>query len=168
MKLPFSIKANITLEDYLKLSDYYKSKIKTFLISGTLVLIVSAAHFYNGLKTGSLTSNIVITLLTWGTFGLILWYTYHKQKKQLVQNYKQYMDECEDKELTFTEENVFITTTNTKFTAKWSTFSKIEEKEDLICLYNNQNQAHVIPKRCFDQKEEIDSFLSWVSLKLKQ
>ena len=78
------------------------------------------------------------------------------------------MDQCEDKELTFTEENVSITTTNTEFTAKWSTFSKIEEKEDLICLYNNQNQAHVIPKRCFDQKEEIDSFLSWVNLKLKQ
>lgn len=168
MQLPFSIKANITLEDYFIFSNYYSSRFRTLAISSTIFALVSIAHFYKGMKTGTLLSNIVITLLSGGTFGLLLWYVFYKQKQQYLQNYKQYIDECEDKELTFTEESVFIKTPNTETTAKWSTFSKIEEKDALICFYNNQNQAHIIPKRSFDKQEEVDFFLNWVRLKLKQ
>jgi Ca2+/H+ antiporter len=168
MKTPFSIKANITLDDYLKFSNYYQSRRRGILISCTLVLALNAAHLYTDLKTQTLLYCIITSLVMFGTFGLILWYVFYTQKQQFHQNYEQYIEESADKVLTFTEKDVFIKTPNTETTVNWSMFSKIEEKEALICLYNNQNQAHVIPKRSFDKKEEVDSFLSWVRLKLKQ
>jgi len=50
-----------------------------------------------------------------------------------------------------------------KTTVKWEAIEKIAVNENYIFLYANANQAYIIPKRSFQDKKYMDTFIQTIN-----
>src|SRR5205085_2741647 len=66
----------------------------------------------------------------------------------------------------FTHWGMEKTTTDMNFSRQWSKFLKYKETKHFILLYVSENDAHIIQKRKFQTKEEVNDFLALVSKKI--
>ena len=70
--------------------------------------------------------------------------------------------------LTFTEENLLITTSLSESKLKWPAFEYLKESDEHLFLFLTVNQAYIIPKRIFLLDQELHDVKSFIERKLSE
>jgi hypothetical protein len=69
----------------------------------------------------------------------------------------------EEYHLTFSRENIHFKTASLDSTLQWTHYERVIESPDLFLLMYGKGIYTLIPKRCFNSREEIDAFRALVN-----
>jgi hypothetical protein len=68
----------------------------------------------------------------------------------------------------FTDEGIVLSGKDTKQTYLWSAVQATESAKNVVCLFIDNSQAIIFPKRAYRDKDQLDSFLELVDSKTKK
>lgn len=157
MKLPFSVEVNITREE---LHTFFKSfsPIKF----NYYIYIAVGLVLFNTYRT-SLTLGITFTVLALAFVGISIFLQKNNIKQLSQKHYDLHKADFQSTSFSFSEEGIEIKNASATTTTNWAYLSKVELKADLILLYNQKNEVHIIPKRCFPSDQAAETFVETIN-----
>jgi hypothetical protein len=152
---PIEIDVRLTLRDHLRASYWLLFRNYTPLL---LILLILAAlyplPFWLGALQRGANESYWPVLIAWIILLLLLTGPYFSARKHLTTN--RLLNESHH--LTFADDGIHSASASSSGHVGWGNISEVAETKSDFLLFVAYNQPVVIPKRCFQDGEQIDRF----------
>jgi hypothetical protein len=171
MEVKFKLLKN-EFEEFIKLAYARMTRIghgnkKMFVVNVFVWIFIgigfaSIFRFYKAHEEFNLIPlNVSLIFFVIGLVGVFVASIY-RQKYYIKYSLNESGHFLKDQTVSITEERIKIKTVNTEQLYLWSAIQDIEISKDLICMYIDNNQALLIPKKAFESENYKNEFVSYI------
>lgn len=164
----YSFDAPLTQDDYMKFNIYHASQsdmVKRQRLIARLIgpVLFMAVAIYAAQR---------VSLWIVAYFGVIslLWLVFYPKfaEKSMKRRLKKFLEEGEpgilygSRHLSFDEDQIVVDQAGAISEYNWHHITKMVEDNHAVYLYVGNVQAIIMPKRAFNQKDEVEKFMAYV------
>lgn len=154
MTSPITVTINVTQEEVKTfMKRLFLKHLKYFLYFGAALILLNTYNLWN-LGTGI--SDVLRTVVFFVAIFLCWQLTFHFGAKNIYKNKK---DDFDHSIYSFSEDKLEIQSASGEIKLNWNGIDRVEEDKDFLLLYPAMNQAYILPKRCFQDKETLEAVL---------
>ncbi len=153
----------LELRDFLRATYWFLfKKFKLLFILLIIGCVVYPAFCLLGAGTKNPNDNFWGLLIPFGMLVLLLGSTYFGARRQMASN----KSLSEPHHYTFSENGIDAVAPSSSGHTSWSNFYEVYETKHNFLLFISRNMMYTIPKRCFRDSEQINSFKDLLKSKL--